>query len=116
MIASGIGMLRGHNWARFLYVIWWVISFLVAITTSMMTLRMIPGAVVFLCFVFFLFRASANQFFLATGPLDRSPGEALKTTRTVLIVIALLFLPFILALILFGYDLIWMWFLRIPGH
>ena len=116
MIASGIGMLRGHNWARFLYVIWYVISFLISVitvTTSMITLRMIPGYVVFLCFVFFLFRPKANQFFLATEPLDRPQGETVKTTRTVLIVIALLFLPFILALILFGYDLFWGWLFRV---
>jgi hypothetical protein len=115
MIASGIGMLKGQNWARFLYVIWWVIASLVAIATSTMTLRAIPGVVVFLCFVFFLFRPNASQFFLATGPVDTSHGGA-KTTRTVLLVmipIALLLLPLILTLILSGFDLLWNWLLRV---
>ena len=67
MIVSGIAMLKGCNWARFLYVIWTIIGFLVGITTSQMTAAMIPGFVVFLIIAFFLFRPKANAFF--------SPGE-----------------------------------------
>jgi hypothetical protein len=116
MIVSGIGMLKQQNWARFLYVTWWLIASLVAITTSTITLKTVPGVVVFLCFIFFLFRSEANQFFLATEPVAGSQGEVAKTTKTVLLVMGLLFLPLILALILFGYDFFWGWLFRVSGH
>jgi hypothetical protein len=67
MIVSGAAMLKGCNWARFLYVIWSIIGFLVGITTSPMKAAMIPGFVVFLIVAFFLFRPKANAFF--------SPGQ-----------------------------------------
>ena len=64
MIVSGFAMFKGCNWARFLYVIWSIIGFLVGITTSPMKAAMIPGFVVFLVVAFFLFRPKANTFFL----------------------------------------------------
>ena len=63
MIVSGVAMLKGCNWARFLYVIWSIIGFLVGFTTSPMKAAMIPGFVVFLVVAFFLFRPKANAFF-----------------------------------------------------
>lgn len=67
MIVSGIGMLKGRNWARFLYVIWSIAAFLIGITTSPMKAAMIPGLVVFLVVVFFIFRPKANAFFSPVG-------------------------------------------------
>jgi hypothetical protein len=64
-IVCGIGMLKGGNWARLLYVIWSVVSFAIGFTTSPMKAAIIPGAVVFLIIAFFLFRPKANEFFSA---------------------------------------------------
>lgn len=69
-IISGIAMLKGQNWARFLYVIWGAVGFLVGVTTSPMKLMMLPGFVLFLVVVFFLFRLKANQYFTATEITD----------------------------------------------
>ncbi len=66
MIVCGIAMLKGQNWARLLYVIWSIIGFVIGIATSPMKAAMIPGIVIFLIAVFFLFRAKANVYFAGT--------------------------------------------------
>jgi len=68
MVVSGIVMLKGHNWGRFLYVVWTVIGFLIGIVTSPMRAAMIPGLVIFLIFAFFLFRPNANEYFSRLEP------------------------------------------------
>jgi hypothetical protein len=62
-IAAGIGILKGQNWARYLYVGWSLIGFAVTIATSPLTASMIPGLVLFLVFAIFLFRPQANEYF-----------------------------------------------------
>jgi hypothetical protein len=71
-IVSGIAMLKGCNWARFLYIIWNIVGFLIMITTSSMKAAMIPSLVFFLIVTFFLFRPKANAFF---SPVEE-PGDA----------------------------------------
>lgn len=63
MIVSGIAMLKGQNWARFLYVTWSLIGFVIGIATSPMKAAMIPGLMVFVIITFFLFRPKANEHF-----------------------------------------------------
>lgn len=67
-LVSGIAMLMGRNWARFLYVGWSVIGFIVGLLTSPMKAAMIPGIVVFAVIAFFLFRPKATAFFTAGRP------------------------------------------------
>ena len=62
-IVSGIGMLKKQNWARFLYVIWGAIGFLIGLFTSPMKMALIPGLLFFAIIVFFLFRPGANEYF-----------------------------------------------------
>lgn len=62
-ITSGLAMLRAQNWGRLLYVIWGALGSLISVTTSPMKTAMIPGFVVYLVIVFFLFRPRANQYF-----------------------------------------------------
>jgi hypothetical protein len=62
-ITSGIFMLRGANWARFLYIIWSAIGFLIGLATSPAKLMLIPGIIVYGIIVFFLLRPNANAFF-----------------------------------------------------
>lgn len=64
MIVSGVAMLKGMNWARYLYVIWSLVGFVIGIATSPMKAAMIPGFVVFLVIAFFLFRPKATAFFV----------------------------------------------------
>ena len=63
MIISGVAMLKGKNWARYLYVIWSLVRFVIGIATSPMKAVMIPGFVVFLVVAFFLFHPKATAFF-----------------------------------------------------
>ncbi len=73
MIVSGIAMLGGRNWARFLYVVWSAVGFAIGITTSPMKVALIPGFVVFVVIAFFLFRPKATQYF--------SPSESANDTQ-----------------------------------
>jgi len=63
MLVSGIAMLRGQNWGRWLYVIGTALGFLIGIMTSPLKEAMIPGFIVFAVVTFFLFRPNANKYF-----------------------------------------------------
>ena len=73
-IVSGIAMLKGQNWARFLYVGWGSIGFVIGILTSPMKAAMIPGFVVFAVVTFFLFRPKANEYFSTRDTADSAQG------------------------------------------
>jgi hypothetical protein len=62
-MASGIGMLKAKEWSRLLYTGWGVLSLTISTLTSPEKLLVIPGLVVFLIFVFFLFRPAATNYF-----------------------------------------------------
>ena len=62
-LISGIGMLKKQNWARFLYLIWWIFLFVLYILRNPMTTGLIGGTVLFLITIFFLFRPKANDYF-----------------------------------------------------
>lgn len=64
-LVSGIAMLKAQNWARLLYTIWTAIALVIGLATSPMKMAMIPGAVLFVVVVFFLFRPKANEYFKA---------------------------------------------------
>jgi len=63
MLVSGVAMLKGQNWGRWLYVVGTALSFLIGIVTSPLKGAMIPGFVVFVMVTFFLFRPKANTYF-----------------------------------------------------
>lgn len=71
-IISGILMLKGYNWARYLYVIWSLIGFVIQIATSPVKVMLIPGFLIFLLVTFFLFRPNANAFFAPTEEPDNA--------------------------------------------
>jgi len=66
-LASGIGMLKGHNWGRFLYVSWSILGIVVGmggiLASNKSMLSMVPGAILFLIICYFLFKPTANQYF-----------------------------------------------------
>ncbi|RMG34499.1 MAG: hypothetical protein D6725_14190 [Planctomycetota bacterium] len=72
MFVCGLGMLGGRNWARWLYVIWNVTALAVGAVTSPWKVMMIPGLVVFLVVVFFLFRPNATAYFTHPGGCDET--------------------------------------------
>jgi membrane protease YdiL (CAAX protease family) len=66
MLVSGVAILKGQNWGRWLYVVGTAVGFLVGIMTSPLKEAMIPGFVVFVVVTFFLFRPKANKYFSDT--------------------------------------------------
>ncbi len=65
-ITSGVGILKRQNWARFLYVVWATIGFLISLIFLPTKLSLIPSVIVFLVLVYFLFRAEATKYFTET--------------------------------------------------
>jgi hypothetical protein len=63
MVVSGVAMLKGQNWGRWLYVVGTALGFVIGIMTSPLKEAMIPGFVVFVVVAFFLFRPKANKYF-----------------------------------------------------
>ena len=66
MLVSGVAVLKGQNWGRWLYVIGTAAGFLIGIITSPLKEAMIPGFVVLVVVTFFLFRPNANKYFSDT--------------------------------------------------
>ena len=62
-IVSGMYLLDGANWARFLYVIWSFIGILISIISLPNLLFIIPGLVFWIIITFYLFRPQANDYF-----------------------------------------------------
>lgn len=62
-IASGIGMLKRQNWARFLYVEGVAIVSLISLFTSPAKVMLIPSLIFCVIIIFFIFRPVANQYF-----------------------------------------------------
>ena len=66
-IVSGYGMLKGHNWSRFLYAGWSVIGFAITLLTIPATSLLLIGLVFFAVILFFLFRPDATAGFRSGG-------------------------------------------------
>ena len=62
-IVVGIGLLKGQNWARVLYLVAGVIGLLLNFATCRVRPIMIIPAAVFLAIIYFLFRSEADQYF-----------------------------------------------------
>lgn len=80
-IVSGIGMLKGKNWARILYVVWSVINFSISFATSPMKPIFIPGVVLFGVITFFLFRPKANDYFSSTEAASQAARQPIDVIR-----------------------------------
>lgn len=62
-IVSGLFMLRGHNWARWLLVAW--IAFHIVVSALHSMAQLLLHAVIFSVILFFLFRRPASEYFAA---------------------------------------------------
>ena len=60
-IVSGLFMLRGHNWARWLLVLW--IAFHIILSALHSALQLLIHVVIFSVILFFLFRRPASSYF-----------------------------------------------------
>ena len=71
MVASGIGMLRGVNWARSIYIIWAGLALVRTVTLFQVTpqqlIIFVVGCVKYAAFLYFLMRADANRYFGGTA-------------------------------------------------
>jgi len=63
MTISGLGILKGKNWARLLYAGWGLFSFLMSLVIGTMQASMLPGLIIFLIIAYFLFRPDAHAYF-----------------------------------------------------
>lgn len=66
-VVSGVGMLKGKNWSRHLYVGWSAVSFIINLFTTPFKFMVIPGWIVFAVVVVFLYRPDANAYFTGNG-------------------------------------------------
>lgn len=73
MTISGLGILKGKNWARFLYTGWGLFSFLTSLAVGTMQASMLPGLIIFLIIAYFLFRPDAHQYFSPTDTDRHQP-------------------------------------------
>lgn len=62
-VITGLAMLKGQNWGRWLYFLWSALGLTVGLLTSPMKFMILPGLLVFLVIAFFLFRPKANAYF-----------------------------------------------------
>ena len=62
-LVSGVAILKGRNWGRWLYVVGTAAGLLIGIVTSPLKGVMIPGLVLFVVVTVFLFLPNANQYF-----------------------------------------------------
>lgn len=79
-LVSGIAMLHGRNWARFLYLAWTGATLLVSFATSPVKAASMPGLVSFLVIAPFLFFSKSVRYFTeqkekeGAGNFKKPPG------------------------------------------
>lgn len=71
-IVAGFAMLKGKNWGRLLYTVWGIIGFAVGMATSPAKVAIIPGAILFVIVVVFLFLPKANAYFASGKSLENA--------------------------------------------
>jgi len=72
-IVSGLFMLRGHNWARWLLVAWIVFHIVVGALRGWIPL--LTHVVIFSVILFFLFRRIASEYFSSDAVAQRIPTK-----------------------------------------
>ena len=70
-LVAGLFMLRAHNWARWLLVLW--IAFHIVIGALHGWVPLLTHVVIFSAILFFLFRRKASEFFARGAATQRIP-------------------------------------------
>ena len=65
MIVAGVFMLKGHNWARWLLVLWITFHIIISALHSMLFLLM--HVVIFSVILYFVFRRQASDYFVGSS-------------------------------------------------
>ncbi len=73
-VVSGIFMLMGKNWSRWLYIVWCILGLAYALATTPNPVLLIPGALKTAIIAYVLFRRPANSFF--TRVASKMPAGA----------------------------------------
>ena len=79
MIVSGVFMLKGQNWARWLLVVW--IAFHIVISALHSPLMLLMHVVIFSVILYFVFRRQSSSYFLvreadgSVKPGAQAPGN-----------------------------------------
>ena len=60
-IVAGVFMLRGHNWARWLLVVW--IAFHIVISALHSTFQLVLHVFIFTIILYFVFRRDSSAYF-----------------------------------------------------
>jgi len=79
-LVSGISILKGMNWGRVLYTTWTAIGSVVSFLTVPTRAALVPGILIFLVVVFFLFSEKANHFFKRVSANLMLPNTPLEPT------------------------------------
>ncbi len=69
-IVAAFAMLKRRNWGRLLYVILGVVGYIIGFFTMPISITMLPGLIVFIIFVFLLYRSNVNEYFKGTVEQD----------------------------------------------
>jgi hypothetical protein len=70
-LVSGLFMLRGHNWARWLLVVWIVFHIVIGALHGWVPL--LTHVAIFSVILFFLFRCKASEYFTGAATVQRIP-------------------------------------------
>jgi hypothetical protein len=82
-LVSGVAMLRGQDWARWLYALWGPLNLLLGMFGSQMMLEIVPGTFIYFVCLFFLFRQPASAFFgWKRRSVSRPDDEGSRSERT----------------------------------
>ena len=92
-LACGVGMLKGKNWSRYVYVTWSILGMTIGFTFTGIQLIVLPSIALLVACAVLLFRQTANAFFtnqelisdpaLVTGSEAHAVPDALDTASTV---------------------------------
>ncbi len=73
-LITGFFMLKGKNWTRWFYLIWMSCSLIYSVFASPMKFLLIPGLLIVILILYFLFRPTASAYFLYEEDTNVSAG------------------------------------------
>lgn len=79
MTVSGLGMLRGYNWSRYLYIVWNLIGFAISFATVPARSAMVPSLILFGFVTFVMVGPKAQAYFSArpySPATNGTPGRS----------------------------------------
>jgi hypothetical protein len=78
-VTAGIGVLKGKNYARIIYVFWTCFAIVISFFTLPVKTMMIPSILYFAIISFFLFREKSNNYF--NGEFEEGSNDILPSPK-----------------------------------